>query len=196
VVVTENIPPARSNAAANSPPGGKSLFDPVVIAVPGSEAKRAMLRSREVKDPAPDPQEQTVQQPLADTDSNQSARVEVKDTVPAATSSREVRPRISREENPAPVVQCTVTTSDERLTLMKNGGSLGLLVGVGSPGDLREIRAIPSSSEDLQVTREAPIAGLEDRAVFSVKAIGTKPGAYKVTFEAPCGRHQITINVR
>jgi hypothetical protein len=89
-----------------------------------------------------------------------------------------------------------VTTSDERLTLMKNGGSLGLLVGVGSPGSLNEVTATPNSPEDIQVTREAPIAGLEDRAVFSIKAVGSKPGIYNVVFEVPCGRHQITVNVR
>ena len=168
----------------------------MVIAVPKTEVKRAETRSREVKEPAPDPPEQPVDRTRANKDINTAAQVEIKDTLPASESSREVRPRVTRDENPAPIERCSVTTSDERLTLMKNGGSLGLLVGVGSPGDIREIRAIPSSTDDLMVTREAPIAGLEDRAVFSVKAIGAKPGIYKVVFESPCGRHQITVNVR
>ena len=79
---------------------------------------------------------------------------------------------------------------------MKNGGSLGVLVAVGNPGDLREVTGTSSSSDDLLVTREAAIAGLEDRAVFSIKAVSSRPGVYRVTFEVPCGRHQITVNVR
>jgi tetratricopeptide (TPR) repeat protein len=196
VVITENIPPARRAPSANSPPGGKSLFEPVLIAVPGTEHKKPETRDREVKDPVDAPTEQPEQQPPPDKEPGKNARVEITDTLPGANSSREVRPRITNEERTPPIAQCSVTTSDERLTLMKNGGSLGLLVGVGSPGDLRDVKATPSSTEDLRVTREAPITGLEDRAVFSVKAVGTKPGIYKVIFEVPCGRHQITINVR
>lgn len=197
VVVTENIPAGRNTATANSPPGQRSLFEPVVIAVPNADASRAEANSPAAKEPPAAPQVQPTPEPQPIKESARSTRVQVTDTLPTtADISREVRPRVTKESEPAPIAQCSVTTSDERLTLMKNGGSLGLLVGVGSPGELGVIKATASSPDDIQVTREAPIAGLEDRAVFSVKAVGTQPGIFKVVFEVPCGRHQITVNVR
>ena len=90
---------------------------------------------------------------------------------------------------------CTVSVSQERISLAGGGGNIGLLVGTGDPADLRALKFYSSSPSDVAVRQESRIAG-DDRAFFVIRSLSKNTGIYQVTFEAPCGKKQVIVNVR
>ncbi len=91
-------------------------------------------------------------------------------------------------------VPCTITASDENLTLLSDSGGRAVIVSIDDDTDLEAIKGISSSPENVSVRRES-IPGIKSRALFVVRSENSKPGVYQVTFELPCGKKVIVVRV-
>lgn len=109
-----------------------------------------------------------------------------------------VRPRISATNNkPSKISQCTIVASQESVSILSNGGNLGVLVGFeNGAGDIGEITASSSSLKDVEAVFEPGIGANSNRAFFIVKSLSGNVGVYTLTFAAPCGKKKILVKVR
>jgi len=93
--------------------------------------------------------------------------------------------------------KCTINVSQENVSLVNNGGNLGVLVGFeNDAGDVKEIIASSGNPKDIEIVFEPEIGTASNRAFFIIKSVSSNTGVYTVTFEAPCGKKEITVRVR
>jgi hypothetical protein len=112
------------------------------------------------------------------------------------SSTRRERVVESKETDAKPLRSCSILVSQESISLIADGGSIGVLVGVDGDVDLKQLTAAVSSPKDVEVTRQPEIAGISSRAFYVIKSLTNVAGEYKVTFTAPCGRKVVNIKVR
>ena len=152
----------------------KPLFEPIIITIPRPKPATTenKLKTDDETAKKPDDQESSV--------------------------AGNARPRLidGQEVKVDSIPPCTINVSQERLTLINNGLSVGLLVGFEGPGEIRTLTAASSSPKDLQVTLEPEISGMPDRRFFVIKSLSTLTGAFQVTFTMPCGTKDILVTVR
>ena len=165
----------QNNLEINSNKSSKPLFEPIIITVPKSEAAKTEVKSEENE-----PEEK----PL--------------DT---KNDSKTLRQRIATEKKsdmPAEeIAQCKIIVSQESISLINGGGNLGILVGFEeATGDLKKLTASSTSPDDVEVVLEPDIGAQSGRAFFIVKSISSNKGVYTITFDAPCGKKNITVKVR
>lgn len=173
VVITETIknPPVNANTEKTEKP----FFEPIIITVP---------KSRPTKDTQTEIKPNETAPTVKPIDEN--------------IGSGAIRPRIvadktiENEELPP----CRITVSEENISLLKGGGSLGVLVGIEGIGDVRKIAAQSSSPTDIEAKLESEIGNLSGRTFFVIKSISANKGVYTVTLEAPCGKKEILVTVR
>jgi len=164
-------PPATTNAEKT----GKPIFEPIIITVPKS--KPAKDAKTEIK-----------------TDENVAKVKPIDENI----GSGATRPRLIPEkeiENEV-IPPCRITTSEENISLLNGGGSLGVLVGMEGNGDVKKIAAQSSSPTDIEAKLESEIGNLSGRTFFVIKSVSTNKGVYTVTLEAPCGKKEILVTVR
>jgi len=94
------------------------------------------------------------------------------------------------------IAPCGLTVSQESISLLNDGGIVGILVTVESPGEAKGLGATSSSPKDIDVKIEPEISGLTDRRFFVIKSISSALGVYTVTFSAPCGKKDVVVTVR
>ncbi len=194
---TENPKTADARTTSQKP-----LFEPVVINIPIAESEKtnASEKPSESENSAPS----LIEKPKTDeaaaeetqaiknssdennVSSNSRPRVIVTENIPAATE-------ISRAEVPA---QCTIVVGQENISLLGGGGSLGILVGFKEKLDLKQLKAVSESPDDIEIVFDSEIGEISGRSFFVVKSINTVKGSYKVTFEALCGKKEIFVKVR
>lgn len=161
----QDAPPHETNKDKSR----KDLFDPVIITIPGPGAGK----------PADNPAK-----PTADSE---------KQPEPAAKKPEEAgaeRPRVVAEKE---TPKCAITFSQENVSLLNNGGGIGILVGIEGEGDIKELKAVSSSPADVEVLLDPEIGGR--RAFYLIKSISTKTGMYTITFETSCGKKEIGVKV-
>ncbi len=160
---------ADSTVSTNKP-----LFDPIIITV--GKPNTAEVRKPEVPANAI---------PNIETPNSETAK---------ADPTGEVRPRIIAETTITP---CTLVASQENISVIAGGGSLGVLVGFEDiDHDPTQITAESSSAEDVEVAADRSIGFSSRRAFYVIKSISGKTGDFKVTFRAPCGKKEIQVKVR
>jgi len=91
---------------------------------------------------------------------------------------------------------CAITVSQDSISILNNGGSLGVLVRMDGKGELRSIKAVSNSPDDLEIKLEPEIAGVRGQAFYVIRSLTTKTGDFTVAFIAPCGRKEMSVNVR
>ena len=147
----------------------KDLFPPVIITIPNAEPAK----------PA-----DTTAKPLADAEKTPGPEEKKPD------DSGAERPRlVAEKETP----KCVITFSQENVSLLNNGGTIGILVGVEGDGDVKELKAVSSSPADVDVVLDPEIGGR--KAFYVIKSVSTKIGLYTITFETSCGKKEITVKV-
>lgn len=123
--------------------------------------------------------------------------VKPKVTNEESISTGAARPRvvegkeITGSEPPPP---CVIGFSQENVSLINNGGSLAVIVSY--EGEASALKAISSSPKDIEVRLEPDIAEVKGRALFVVKSITAATGVFQITFELPCGKKELIVNVR
>jgi hypothetical protein len=111
-------------------------------------------------------------------------------------ASSDARPRLAdnKPETAADIRPCTLTVSEERVTLQSGGGNLAVVVARGDDNELDGLTATSTSPENVSVRRQV-IEGMRTRALFVLHP-GTQPGVYQVVFEMPCGKREIVVRVK
>lgn len=191
----------------------KPIFEPIIINVPKNEAEKAPVSetakgkertNSQTNSPDKNSEPLTTEKPKsveASTDDAAPVRKPIDENVVSGFT----RPRVIITENLPPATEisrtatippCTIVVGQENISLLGGGGSLGILVGFKEKGDLKELKAVSESPDDIEVIFDAEIGEIAGRSFFIVKSINTVKGSYKVTFEAPCGKKEILIKVR
>jgi hypothetical protein len=167
---------ASAKTDADSP-SSKPLFDPIVINVQQSD------RSQNSK---------------PETNARDNAVSENSAVLPDADNSAIVRQRVVITDNltPEKIAPCSVYVNEENISLLNGGGVLGVSVGINKKADLKELTAVSSSPDDVQVVYEPEIIAPAGQAFYVIKSISPKTGIFTVTFEAPCGKKELTVKVR
>jgi hypothetical protein len=98
-------------------------------------------------------------------------------------------------ETPTETPSCLVA-SQESISILNNGGNLGVLVGYLQEGDTAQITAASSSPTDVIITLEPLIGKQSGRVFFIIKSISENKGVFTVTFNSPCGKKEIQVKVR
>ncbi len=185
--ITEPQPtPNRDSPTENLIAGNTqvSLFEPIIINVPKIDKK-----------PKPEEKQEKVTE-----NSKEQTETKSDETLPEKTAENlSARPRIVSAdkvsvENPA---QCSLQISQDKLSIINDGGSLGMFVGFeGTGGDLNQIKVKSSSQKDLSIEFQSDIGILTGRAFYIIKSISPKTGIFTVIFESNCGKKEITVTVR
>ncbi len=174
----ENIenPPVKTNTEKTE----KSIFEPIIITVPKNSPPKAKK-----------------EEPTAEIKAEEIV-TESKPMIDEKIISGATRPRIAREKKiePEEIVPCQISVSEENISLINGGGSLGILVGIEGESDARTITVRSSSPTDIEAKLDPEIGSLSGRTFFIIKSISCNKGAYTVTFEAPCGKKEMLVKVR
>jgi len=147
----------------------KDLFEPVIITIPsaGNKSDKPAETPKQPESPAKEP----------DNSGGERARV--------------VGEKSDKEEPP----KCTLTLSQENGSLLNDGGSIGILVGIEGAGDIKDLTATSSSPRDITVVLDPGIGGPR-RAFYVIKSVSVMKGIYTIVFESPsCGKREIAVKV-
>ncbi|MEP6850731.1 MAG: hypothetical protein ABI999_17875, partial [Acidobacteriota bacterium] len=163
---------------AAAEPKTKPLFEPVIITVPRPRLKK-------------DPSENVVksERPLTDDPTKNADN-------PSSDGGKRARIVMGKEVSSVVTPTCTISASQASLSILNNGGSLGVLVHMEGEGSLKSITASSDSPEDVEIRLEPEIAGVKGQAFYVIRSATTKTGDFKVRFVTPCGSKEISVNVR
>lgn len=157
-------------------PTPKPLFEPVIISIPKPEIPKPKI-------PALNSEKTSKTEP---TDNSGETR-------PRLTSNNDSSSESSQKETGG----CQLTVSQDSLSILSQGGSLGVLLGFqGEGGDISKIAATSSSPGDVEITLEPDIGKMSNRAFFIIKSVSPTKGAFTVTFDSPCGKKEVLVKVR
>ena len=163
----------------------KELFPPVIISIPRPSAPQTARSPEPTATPTATPQS-----PIGET-----KPAEEPPKTPTDTTVAEGRPRVVSTPEPVAIKPCTLTVSEETVTLQSGGGDLAVIVG--RTDDLEELdglTAVSTNPEQVYVRREQ-IAGVKARALFVLRP-GVRTGVFQVLFQMPCGKKEIVVRVR
>ncbi len=152
----------------------KPLFEPIIITIPAPRPARIVTENK-IK-PAD----------------------EKGDAARAKASSGDARPRVidGQEVEVDGPLPCRVGLSQDNVSLINNGGTVGILANLEGPGDIKSLTAVSSSPKDVEVILEPEIGGVPDRRFFVIKSTSVSLGVYQVAFVAPCGKKELIVTVR
>ena len=91
---------------------------------------------------------------------------------------------------------CQISVSQEKLSLLNNGGTLAVLVGVEKGERLDDLKFVVSDPDDISVKFEPDISGISGRSLYVITSTSERTGDFRLTFYLPCGKKNIAINVR
>ncbi|HEV8592705.1 MAG TPA: hypothetical protein VGQ55_11425, partial [Pyrinomonadaceae bacterium] len=120
--------------------------------------------------------------------------VEKKADTPEVGASR---PRIVEgvEVKAEEIPSCTINVSEESISLINNGGTIGVLVGIDDEATLKELTAFSSSPKDIEV-KYSPELGDNAKKMYVIRSLTSATGIYQVTFAASCGKKIVTVTIR
>ena len=203
---TPDNKPKETVADSKPASTAKELFPPVVITIPPPpDTAKPTPTENEVKpQPTPPPSETKVVEDLKPSPTPAETKTvdEAKPT-PSPTPERKPdetttanneRPRVV-EKKQDEIKPCTITTSDETISLQNAGGNLVIIVGVEGKADLNGLTAVANSPRDIAIQPELDVS-VKGRVLFLVRSISTNQGLYQIIFELPCGKKEIPVKVR
>lgn len=180
---TEKTPENKPTVIVNDPIGDgkkaastRDLFEPVIIKIPSASA--AKPANKEPEKPTETVAE-TEKKPVDDSVSSGASRVRVVDGKEIKSDS-----------------QCSLEFSQDTVSLINGGGSLGILVSIIGEGDFKDVVAASSSPKDVEVRAEPEIAGIPDRRFYVIKSVSTAVGVFQISFESGCGKRDLVVRVR
>jgi hypothetical protein len=146
----------------------KPIFEPIIITIPKTETPKEAPRDRKAS----------------------AATLETADV--------DGRPRLIngqpvQVDEPPP---CQINVNQERLSLINNGGTLSILIGVEKGYLLEDVKFVVSDPNDISIDLESETTGIKGRSLYVVKSISERTGTFRVTFYLPCGKRDVTVIVR
>lgn len=206
----EIVEPKTQNKSIEPTPSNtpKPLFEPIIINVgktdipktdkPKTENTETKSTDEKPPEPIQKPETEPTEKPTTENKTTENKPVE--NPPDEKILSGENRPRIINTETTSTVTEeikpCKLFVSQDSLSLLNGGGSLGILVGFETDGDLKQITATSSSASDITAAIEPGIGENSGRLFFIIKSISTKTGVFTITFETPCGKKEILVKVR
>ena len=91
---------------------------------------------------------------------------------------------------------CRVVTSQDRVSIIANGGSFGIVVGLANYEKAYVLRATSLAPNDVSIAYEPDIGSVDGRAFFVIKSKSEKTGEFEIEFETPCGTKKVKVDVR
>ncbi len=165
----------------------KDLFEPVIINVPGGLPPRSASKGSERS------AKTVAETPKSESDQDSETPKKPGDD---AVSSGASRVRVVDGKEIKSDTQCSLELSQENVSLINGGGSLGILVSIIGEGDFKQIVTTSSSPKDVEVKSEPEIDGISVRRFYVIKSVSPAVGLYQVTFESQCGKKEIVVRVR
>ena len=189
---TGDVKPKETVAETKPANNTKELFPPVVINIPPPDTSKTAAKEPAIKpEPTPTPVE------TKPTDDQKPPATAIDKNAVGATNTGESRPRVvdQKPETAPEIKPCSLTASEESLSLKNGGSDLAVIIGIEGDGELDGLTATSSSPKNVSVIRE-PISGVTSRAIFVVKSISPNTGIYQIKFELPCGKKEVLVKVR
>jgi tetratricopeptide (TPR) repeat protein len=170
--VKEDVPVEKAPDPKTGPDPAKrkELFEPIIITIPsaGNKTDKSAEKPKQTEPPA------------KETDNSGAARARV------------VVEKSDKDEPP----KCSLTLSQENVSLLNDGGSIGILVGIEGDGDVKDLTATSSNPRDVTVVLDPGIGGPR-RAFYVIKSVSVMTGSYTIMFESPsCGKREIAVKVK
>lgn len=167
-----DVPKSAENTKPIETESSKSLFEPVIIDIPKTEKPKTAN---------PNPKETTAEKPPETSNAGQTRlRVVSEDTMKKPT-----------------IESCKIIVTQENVSLINDGGNLGILVALENAPEDTEIKVVSSSPRDVRAVLEPGIgASSSNRSFFIISSISKNRGIYTVTFETACAKKEISVNVR
>lgn len=141
---------------------------------------------------------ETPQKQPADRDAEKLTETESKVVINTESQRAEaLRPRIvpGKEitENDA---NCTLRPSQNHVSILRNGGTIALLLEFDRDLANDAIKAVSESPEDIEIQRDAEIGNVRGRSLFIIRSLSEKTGDFSVRFESPCAILRVKVTVR
>lgn len=190
----------------------KSLFDPVVIEIGKKSSKPAPTEEKitPTEKEVTSKKEEIIEEKPQNTEETpkveETKKEENSETTGETVKEKETEEKIENPRDPigrARVVvsntfsgQSCVVLSQESVSILSNGGNLGVLVGLSQEGDITKVAAESSSPKDVSVTLEPDIGRQSKRAFYLIKSISENKGTYNIVFTSPCGKKELPVKVR
>ena len=92
--------------------------------------------------------------------------------------------------------KCSFEFSDDNISIINGGGSIGILVSILGEGDFKGVVATSSSPKDVEVKAQPEIAGIPGRRFYIIKSVSSSTGVYQVIFESGCEKKELVVKVR
>ncbi|MDQ3489645.1 MAG: hypothetical protein M3449_01065 [Acidobacteriota bacterium] len=93
-------------------------------------------------------------------------------------------------------IKCSISVSQENVSLLNDGGSVGILVRIEGKGDIKDILASSSSPNDVKLNLEHGVSGNAENHLYTIESVSTAVGVYQINFESQCGRKEVIVRVR
>lgn len=120
--------------------------------------------------------------------------------VPSPTPQAPARENAGRQERKRRVAsdgKCSISISEESLTIQNNGGSALITITLDGLDSTEQVTATTSDWSALAVFPEPKSgAAASNSVVFSVAPISKKTGLFTITFKSPCGSKDVTVTVK
>ena len=91
---------------------------------------------------------------------------------------------------------CSIHVSPENVSILNNGGSVGLLVRIEGEGNIKDVLASSGSPNDIKLRLEPGISGTAERQFYTIESVSKAVGIYQINFESQCGRKEVIVRVR
>jgi len=203
-VTTEEVPnpivqkepePETNSTAANTETKTVSPFDPVVIIVGKTEKAPEPKAAGQQNTALPEtPANETLNGAAAA--ENLENKILTDSGEPTDDKAGTTRKRIvdGIKINEQIAEKCSIYASQETVSILNDGGSLGILIGIEGV-DSKDITVTNSSPQDISIALQ-PDIGIKDRSFFVIRSRSTRTGVYNVIFSGGCGSKTIPVTVR
>jgi tetratricopeptide (TPR) repeat protein len=145
---------------------------------------------------APSPTPEATPQPTP-TPAGQTQTPETTAAAPVSTPTPQPSPE-QKPETKESGGACALAVGEESLSIKPNGGSATVTVSLENYSGATPPRINPSTDNwaDIIILAEPHAASDGNAQRFTVSSISAKTGTFAVTFASPCGKRQVTVNVK
>ena len=97
------------------------------------------------------------------------------------------------KKNDAP---CEVVVTQESVSIITDGGSTGIVVGITGDKIKSKVQAVSSSPQDVEVVFDSTIGKNSGRALYIIRSISKNEGTFTISFTTSCGKKDVLVKVR
>jgi tetratricopeptide (TPR) repeat protein len=190
VATATPTPTPAPQPTASTTPATDSATAPAATPTPSSEpsptpAPESSPTPSSAPTPTPSPEATPTPQPTPS-------------STPTAASDATPQPTPERKSARAESGTCALVLSDEAVSIKPNGGRATITVNLENYSGATPPRIDPSTDNwaDISILAEPHAASDGNTLRFTVTSNTAKTGAFTVTFASPCGKHDVTVNVK